>query len=112
MKKDYMQFMKWAVVHFVPRKTQDDRKDKLTVSGLFDNPISAEDNFLKHLPNPEVKRYIVHVDDLEAFERFYNFINDLKEKYGNYWIYHLEEGHFTVDQENKFRSALELWTNL
>lgn len=111
MKKDYFKFMQWAVVYFTLRNTQDDRKDKLSVSGLFESPVSAEDNFLIHLPNKEVKRYIVHVDDLEEFERFYNFVNDLKEKYGDYWIYHLEEGYFTVDQENKFRSTLDLWTN-
>lgn len=79
MKKDYFKFMKWAVVHFIPRNTQDDRRDKLHISGLFESPVSARDNFLVHLPNKDVKRYIVHVDDLEAFERFYNFVNDLKE---------------------------------
>lgn len=111
MKKDYFKFMKWAVVYFVSRSTQDDRKDKMHISGLFDSPVSARDNFLTHLPNKDVNRYIVHVDDLEAFERFYNFVNDLKERYGDYWIYHLEVGCFTVDQENKFRSMLDLWTN-
>lgn len=111
MKKDYFKFMQWAVVYFVPRNTQDDRKDKLSVLGVFNSPVSAEDNFLTHLPNKNLKYYILHVDDLEEFERFYNFVNDLKKQYGDYWIYYLEEGHFTVDQENKFRSILGLWTN-
>lgn len=111
MNKDYFRFMKWAVVYFISRNTQDDRKDKLCISGLFESPVCAKDNFLDHLPNKEVKRYIIHVDDLEAFERFYNFVNDLKERHGDYWIYHLKEGHFTANEENKFRSMLDLWTN-
>ena len=66
--RDYTQFMKWAVVSFISRDAQDDRKDKINVIGLFSNPIVAEDSFIPHLPNPEVKRYLVHIDDLERFE--------------------------------------------
>ena len=44
--KDYTKFLKWAVVSFISRDTQDDHKDKLKVAGLFENPITPED-FLK-----------------------------------------------------------------
>lgn len=109
--KDYTKFMKWAVVSFIGRDTQDDKRDKIQVAALFAHPVVAEDSFLPHLPNKEVKRYIVHVDDLERFEEFYNFLNDLKEKYNDYWIYHLDEKYFTVDEQNKFRTMLNAWTN-
>ena len=110
--KDYTKFMKWAVVSFITRDTQDDGKDKIKVAGLFASPAVAEDLFILNLPNKEIKRYIVHVDDPERFEEFYNFLNDLKKKYEARWIYHLDEKHFTVDEQNRFRTLLNTWTNL
>ena len=110
--KDYTSTLKWAVVSFIPRSTQDDHKDKINVAGLFAVPTVAEDHFIPYLPNQEHKRYIVHVDDLERFEEFYNFLNDLKERHGDYWIFHLDEKYFTVDEQNKFRTMLNAWNNL
>lgn len=107
--KDYTQFMKWAVVYFIERNTQDNKRDKIQIEALFSSPIQAQDNYI--IRNKEVKRYIVHVDELERFEEFYNFLNDLKEKYGARWIYHLDEKYFTVDEQNKFRALLNAWTN-
>lgn len=109
--KDYTKFMKWAVVSFIPRDTQDDGKDKLQVAGLFAHPVVAEDSFIPNLPNKDIKRYIVHIDDLERFEEFYNFLNDLKDEYGAKWIYHLDKKPFTVDEQNRFRTLLNAWTN-
>lgn len=103
--------LKWAVVSFTSRGTQGDKKDKINVTGLFSNPIVAEDSFIPHLPNQDVKRYLVHIDDLEHFEEFYNHLNDLKESYGDYWIYHISD-NFTTDEQNKFRTLLNAWTNL
>lgn len=103
--KDYTKFMKWAVVYFVDRKTQDDKKSKLSIEALFSSPAQAKDNYI--IRN-EVKRYILHVDDLERFEEFYNHLQDLKENYGNYAIYHISDD-FTVDEQNKFRQLLNAW---
>lgn len=50
-------------------------------------------------------------DDLERFEEFYNFIQDLNEKYCDYAIFHVKDGNFTVDEENKFRYMLHIWTD-
>lgn len=72
--KDYARFMKWAVVYFVDRSTQDDRRSKLNVEALFSSPVQAEDNYI--IRNQEIKRYILHVDDLEKFEDFYNAYQD------------------------------------
>lgn len=107
MKRDYTKFMKWAIVYFIDRKTQDDRRSKLQVEALFSNPVQAEDNYV--IRNKDIKRYILHVDDLERFEEFYNFLQDLKLKYGDRAIYHLEEKKFTVDEHNKFRNLLNAW---
>lgn len=106
--KDYTKFMKWAVVYFIDRKTQDDRKSKLHVEALFSSPVQAEDNYI--IRN-DAKRYILHVADMERFEEFYNFLQDLKTKYGKKAIYHLDEKNFTVDEENKFRQLLNAWTD-
>lgn len=106
--KDYTKFMEWAVVYFADRKTQDNEKSKLEVEALFSSPVQAEDNYI--IRN-DVKRYILRVDDLERFEEFYNFLQDLKIKYGEKAIYHLDEKHFTVDEENKFRALLNAWTD-
>lgn len=104
--KDYTKFMKWAVVYFVDRSTQDDRKDKLQVEALFSNPVQAEDNYI--IRNKDVTRFIIQVDELERFEEFYNHLNDLKEKYDNYWIFHISD-NYTVDEQNKFRTILNAW---
>lgn len=101
--------MKWAVVYFIDRKTQDDRKSKLNVEALFSSPVQAENNYITR---NDVKRYILHVDDLDRFEEFYNFLQDLKTKYGKKAIYHLDEQFFTVEEENKFRQLLNAWTDL
>lgn len=108
--KDYTRFLKWAVVTMVDRRTQDDKKSKLYVSAIFDNPITAEDIYIKNLPNQEYKRYILHVDDLERFEEFYNHVQDINEKFGDHAIYHINDG-FTVDELNKFRQILGLCTD-
>lgn len=105
--KDYTKFMKWAVVYFVDRKTQDDKKSKLSVEALFSSPVQAEDNYI--IRN-KAKRYVLHVDDLERFEEFYNHLQDLKQNYGDYAIYHISED-FTVDEQNKFRHLLNAWVN-
>lgn len=106
--KDYTKFMNWALFTMIDRKTQDDRKSKVNVEALFGDPWSAE-NY--KAPNKEIKRYLLAVEDLEEFERFYNFVQDLNEKYGDYAIFHLKDGDFTTDQENKFRGMLGIWTD-
>lgn len=106
----YLKNMNWAVVNMIDRRTQDDRRSKIHVSGLFENPIVAEDSFLPNLPNPETKRYLLRVDDLERFEEFYNHVQDINEKYGDHAIFHINDG-FTVDELNRFRSILGLWTD-
>lgn len=106
--KNYTKFMKWAVVYFIDRSTQDDHRSKLNVEALFSSPVQAEGNYI--IRN-DVKRYILHVDDLERFEEFYNFLQDLKSKYGDKAIFHLDEKYFSVDEENKFRQILNAWMN-
>ena len=106
MKKDYLSDMKIALVYMIDRATQDDNKSKLVVEAIFSNPVQAEDNY--KIQNPERKRYLLFVDDLESFERFYNDIQDLNEQYGDHAIYHLDE--LNVDLENKFRTILGIWT--
>lgn len=109
MKKDYTKFMNWAVISMIDRSTQDDRKSKIHVEALFSNPVQAEDNY--NAQNNEIKRYLLHVDDLERFEEFYNFIQDLNEEHREKAIYHLKDGNFSVDEENRFRSILNIWTD-
>ena len=106
--KDYVKFMNWALFTIIDRKTQDDRKSKIKVEALFSNPCQA-DNY--NAPNEEIRRYLLHLEDLEEFERFYNFIQDLNEKYGEKAIFHLKDGDFCTDQENKFRGMLGIWTD-
>lgn len=79
--KDYAKFMKWAVVYITDRKGQDDRKSKVKVEALFSSPVQAEDNYI--IRNQEIKRYILHVDDLEEFETVYNQLQDLRENMEN-----------------------------
>ena len=111
MKKDYTKTMNYAVVSMIDRSTQDDRRSKVQISGLFQNPAVAEDSFIPYLPNKEVKRYLLRVEDLERFEEFYNFIQDLNEKHGEKAIFHLSDGGFSVDEENRFRQILNIWTD-
>ena len=107
--RDYTRFMKWAVVYFVDRSTKDDRKSKLSIEALFSSPVQAEDNYI--IRNPENKRYILHVDDLEEFETVYNSIQDLNERYGEKAIFHLDELGLVCDKENKYRQILGIWTD-
>ena len=109
--KDYTKMMKWAVITMIDRSTQDDKKSKIQIAGLFENPIVAEDSFMPYLPNKEVKRYLLRVEDLERFEEFYNFIQDLNEKHGEKAISHLSDGGFSLDEENRFRQILNIWTD-
>lgn len=111
MKKDYTKTMNYAVVSMIDRITQDDKKSKIRIFGLFPNPTVAEDSFLPYLPNQEIKRYLLRVEDLERFEEFYNFIQDLNEKHGEKAIFHLADGNFSTDEENRFRQILNIWTD-
>lgn len=108
MKKDYTKTMNYAVVSMIDRSTQDDRKSKVNVEALFSSPVQAEDNYI--IRNPEIKRYILNIDDLERFEDFYNHVQDINEKYGDHAIFHINDG-FTVDELNRFRTLLNLWTD-
>ena len=108
--KDYTKMMKWAVITMVDRSTQDDHRSKIQIAGLFENPIVAGDSFIPYLPNKEVKRYLLRVEDLERFEAFYNHVQDINEKYGDHAIFHINDG-FTVDELNRFRTLLNLWTD-
>lgn len=108
--KTYTDNLNWAVVTIIDRSTQDDHKSKLQLAGLFPSPIAAEDSFLPYLPNKEIKRYLLHIDDLERFEEFYNHVQDINETYGDHAIFHINEG-FSVDELNRFRNILGLWTN-
>lgn len=110
MKKDYAKTMNYAVVNMIDRSTQDDKKSKIRIAGLFPNPTVAEDSFLPYLPNQEIKRYLLRVEDLERFEAFYNHVQDINEKYGDHAIFHINDG-FTVDELNRFRTLLNLWTD-
>ena len=110
MKKDYTKTMNYAVVSMIDRSTQDDHRSKIQIAGLFENPIVAEDSFMPYLPNKEVKRYLLRVEDLERFEAFYNHVQDINEKYRDHAIFHINDG-FTVDELNRFRTLLNLWTD-
>lgn len=108
--RNYTKFMDWAVVYFIDRKTQDDRKSKLQVEALFSNPVQAEENYI--IRNEEIKRYILHVDNLERFEEFYNYLQDLKAQYGDTAIYHLQDNNnFAADEQSRFRELLHAWVN-
>lgn len=109
---DYTESLHWAVVYFIPRGSQDDKRDKLVVSGLFPYSFDARDNYLARLPNQEVKRYVVCADDLKEFERFYNFVNDLKEQYCESWVSKLDSGNFAPEQKKRFCEVLEIGLKL
>ena len=104
--KNYTNFLQWAVVTILDRSTQDDHRSKVQVAGLFASPIVAKDSFMPYLPNKDIKRYLLNVDELERFEEFYNFVQDLNESYGDYAISHLKNGNFSADEKNKFRYLL------
>ncbi len=106
----YTEFMKWAVVNMIDRKTQDDRRSKVSVEALFSSPVQAEDNYI--IRNPEHKRYIVYVDDLEEFETVYNQFQNLREKYGERAIFHIKDLNLGCDRENKWREILEIYTSI
>lgn len=109
---NYNNFLKWACFSIVDRSTQDDKRSKLHIIGLFENPVIIEDSFIKNLPNQDIcKRYICHIDELATIEQFYNDIQDLKEKYNNKWIYHLDDIYYTVDEHNRYRTMFDLWIN-
>ena len=109
MKKDYKKLLDCAVFTMIDRATQDDRKSKVKVSGAFSYPSNAEE-FIKTLPAGQ-KWYILDFDRLERFEEFYNYVQDINEQYGNYAIFHINGGGFTVDELNCFRYILDIWTD-
>ena len=108
--KSYTDFMKWAVVYMIDRKTQDDRKSKVKVEALFLSYVQAKENYI--IRNPEHKRYILNIDDLEEFETVYNQLQDLRENYGEYAIFHIKDLNFDCDKENKWREILEVYTSI
>lgn len=93
----------------IDRSTQDDRRSKISVAGLFSYPANAED-FIKTLPS-EHKWYMLDLDRLERFEKFYNYVQDINKQYGDYAIFHINDGGFTVDELNCFRCMLNIWTD-
>lgn len=94
----------------IDRKTQDDRRSKVSVEALFSSAVQAEDNY--SIRNPERKRYIVCVDDLKEFEQVYNQLQDLVENYGEYAIFHLKDLGWGCDKENKWRETLGIYTSI
>lgn len=109
MRKDYLSKLNWAVFTMIDRTTQDDRRSKVSVSGAFSYQSNAED-FIKTLPTGH-KWYVLDFDRLERFEAFYNYIQDINEQYGDYAIFHINDGGFLVDELNCFRSVLNIWAN-
>lgn len=109
MANKYLNRLNWAVFTMIDRSTQDDRRSKISVAGLFAYPANAED-FIKTLPS-EHKWYMLDLDRLERFEEFYNYVQDINKQYGDYAIFHINDGGFTVDELNCFRSILDIWTD-
>lgn len=105
----YLHLLEWAVFSMIDRKTQDDKKSKIRVEALFSNPVQAECHYIP--PNNSIKRYILNVEYLERFEKFYNFVQDINEKYSEKAIFHINDGEFTVDELNRFRTVLDIWTD-
>ena len=105
----YTKYLSWAVFTMIDRSTQDDQKSKISVAGAFSYPSNAED-FIKTLQAGH-KWYILDFDRLERFEEFYNYVQDINEKYGEYAIFHINDGGFTVDELNCFRYILDIWTD-
>ena len=109
MANKYLNRLNWAVFTMIDRSTQDDHRSKISVAGLFAYPANAED-FIKTLPS-EHEWHILDLDRLERFEEFYNYVQDINEKYGEYAIFHINDGGFTVDELNCFRYILDIWTD-
>lgn len=109
MANKYTKYLSWAVFAMIDRSTQDDHRSKISVAGLFAYPANAED-FIKTLPS-EHEWHILDLDRLERFEEFYNYVQDINEKYGEYAIFHINDGGFTVDELNCFRYILDIWTD-
>lgn len=109
MNKDYLNKLNWAVFTMIDRSTQDDRRSKISVAGLFAYPANAED-FIKTLPSGH-EWYILDLDRLERFEEFYNYVQDINKEYGERAIFHINDGGFLVDELNCFRSILNIWTD-
>lgn len=107
---DYTKFMKWAVISMIDRKTQDDKRSKVSVEALFSSAVQAKDNYI--IRNPEHNRYILHIDDLEEFEQVYNQLQDLVENYGEYAIFHLKDLGWGCDKEKKWRETLGIYTSI
>lgn len=108
--KDYTKFCKWCLVYMIDRSTQDDKKSKLQVEAIFSYPAQIEDNYT--IRNKDIKRYIINVDDLEDFEKFYNHIQDIIVKYGpDKAVFHIKDLKLSSDKENQFRSILKLWNS-
>lgn len=109
MSNKYTKYLSWAVFAMIDLSTQDDQKSKISVAGAFSYPSNAED-FIETLPAGH-KWYILDFDRLERFEEFYNYVQDINEKYGEYAIFHINDGGFTVDELNCFRYILDIWTD-
>ena len=109
MANKYTKYLSWAVFAMIDRSTQDDQKSKISVAGAFSYPSNAED-FIETLPTGH-KWYILDFDRLERLEEFYNYVQDINEKYGEYAIFHINDGGFTVDELNCFRYILDIWTD-
>lgn len=62
----YIKNLSWAVFTMIDCSTQDDRRSKISVAGLFAYPANTED-FIKTLP-AEHKWYMLDADRLERFE--------------------------------------------
>ena len=94
----------------IDRKTQDDKRSKVSVEALFSSAVQAKDNYI--IRNPEHNRYILHIDDLEEFEQVYNQLQDLVENYGEYAIFHLKDLGWGCDKEKKWRETLGIYTSI
>lgn len=108
-KNKYTECLNWAVFAMIDRSTQDDRRSKISITGLFTYPENAE-NFAKTLPSMH-KWYILDLERLERFEEFYNYVQNINEQYGEYAIFHINDGGFTVDELNCFRYILDIWAD-
>lgn len=107
--KDYTKNLEFALVSIIDRATQDDHRSKLHVEALFQSAAQAEDNYI--IRNPEKKRYLLFVDSLERFERYYNDVQDLNEIYGDRAIFHLDEISQGYEFDTRFREILGIWTD-
>ena len=59
----------WAVAYKIDKRTQDDRKTKITVTAVFSNPDNAEDFINNCLPKETKDRFfIIDIDELKSCE--------------------------------------------